>query len=451
MLRRLLLFLLFLLFLLPPFPYFALMSSYSRFIASRLVRSQSQGFTRTIIGIATAAVTASLAVMIVSMAMITGFKKEISQKVFGFWGHINISDIRANDSYEALPVKIDTALINALQDIAGVTLEFNEAEGGGIIESKGGVRHVQAVAQIPAIITTKNEMEGIIIKGVGPDYDWNTMKGFLQDGAIFDPNDTTDASPVVISEYTSKRLQVKPGDKFILHFLKFDAQIQRRYTVAGIYKTGLEDYDKKYAFAPLGEVQKILGWSPDQVGAIEVFVDDVDDAPVINEYIYLEELPSHLYSETIRQRFPNIFEWLDLQDINEVVILGLTLIVAIINMISALLILILERTSMIGILKALGSRNWGIQKIFLYHAAWIIIKGLLFGNLIGLGLCWIQDRYKIITLDEADYYLSYAPVDVHLSHVLLLNAGTVLLTLLFLILPSMLVMRIKPVSAIQFK
>ncbi len=417
----------------------------------RLARSRGMGFTRTIIGMAVAAIAASLAVMIVSMAMISGFKKEISQKVFGFWGHINISDIRANDSYEALPIFLDTALMDSIRNIAGVSLDFGSMDASENMESKGGVRHVQAVAQIPAIITTKNEMEGIIIKGVGVDYDWNMMRNFLIAGKEFDLRDTASASPVVISEYTSKRLQVAPGDRFILHFLKNDSQVQRRYTVAGIYKTGLEDYDKKYAFAPLGEVQTILGWASDQVGSIEIFVDDVDDAPLINEYIYLEELPVQLYSETIRQRFPNIFEWLDLQDINEVVILGLTLIVAIINMISALLILILERTSMIGILKALGSRNWGIQKIFLYHAVWIIVKGLLFGNLIGLGICWLQYKYKIITLDEADYYLSYAPVDIHLSHVILLNAGTVLLTLLFLVIPSMLVMRIKPVAAIQFK
>ena len=427
------------------------MSSFSRFIALRLARSGGLGFTRTIIAIAIAAVTASLTVMIVSMAMITGFKKEISQKVFGFWGHINITDIRATASYEALPIQIDTALMQSLRSIRGVVLDYGTPDAPREIASEGGVRHVQAVSHIPAIITTKEEMEGIILKGVGEDYDWNMMRTFLTEGEFFDPGDTSSAAPLIISEYTSNRLQVRPGDKFILHFLKNDLQVQRRYTVAGIYKTGLEDYDKKYAFAALGEVQHLLGWSSDQVGAIEIFVENVDDAAVINEYIYLEELPAQLYSETIRQRFPNIFEWLDLQDINEVVILSLTLIVAIINMISALLILILERTPMIGILKALGGRNWSIQKIFLYQAAWIILQGLFFGNLLGLGLCWLQDKYRLITLDEADYYLSYAPVEVQLPHIVLLNAGTILITLVFLLLPSMLVLRIKPVAAIQFK
>lgn len=424
---------------------------YSRFIAIRIAQSGGLGFTRTIIGIAIAAIAASLAVMIVSVAMISGFKKEISQKVFGFWGHLNITDLRATGSYESLPFKRDQALIDSIAGIHGVTLDYSAEGIARKFISKGGVRHVQAVAHVPAIIATKDEMEGIILKGIGPDYDWQVMERFLSGGVAFDPLDTAATAPVILSEYTARRLEVVPGDRFILHFLRQDRQAQRRFTVAGTYKTGLEDYDKKYAFAPLHKVQEILGWTEDQVGAIEIFVEHVDDAPLINEYIYLEELPAYLYSETIRQRFPNIFEWLDLQDINEKVILGLTLIVAIINMISALLILILERVSMIGILKALGSRSWEIQKIFLYHAAWIILQGLCFGNLLGLGLCWVQHKYRVITLNEADYYLSYAPVDVQWLSVLLLNAGTITITLFFLIIPSMLVMRIKPVAAIQFR
>ncbi len=427
------------------------MVSFSRFIAVRVAASSGIGFTRTIIRIAIGAVAASLAVMLVSVAMIRGFKKEISQKVFGFWGHINITDIRGNDSYEALPIARDEALMDSLRDIGQVTLDYTASPGGAVEKSRGGVRHVQAVAHIPAIITTKDEMEGIILKGVGSDFDWDIMRKFLVRGRVFNPDDSADAASVIISEYTSRRLEVDTGDRFILHFLKDDVQIQRRYTVAGIYKTGLEDYDKKYAFVPLQEVQTLLGWTPEQVGAIEVFVDDVEDAALINKYIYLQMLPATLFAQTIRERFPNIFEWLDLQDINEIVILGLTLIVAMINMVSALLILILERTEMIGILKALGSRNWGIQKIFLYHAAWIITQGLIIGNLLGLGICGIQDRYKLITLNETNYYLSYAPIDIRWAEVLALNIGTIAIILLFLFIPSLLVMRIKPMAAIRFK
>lgn len=421
--------------------------SFPRFIAFRLSRSQQRNFTRTIIRIATAAMAVSLAVMIVTTAMVTGFKKEISAKVLGFWGDIHISDIRSDQSYEALPITLDSALMASISDIAQVELDLG-SYGEVTVRSKGGVRHVQGVAQIPAIINTQDEMEGIIIKGIGTDYDWSSIEKYIVAGQTF--KDSMDEAKVLLSSYTADRLQVVPGDRFILHFVKEDKQVQRRFTVSGIYRTGV-DYDQKFVLAPLSQVQQLLGWDADQVGAIEIFVEHFDDARLISEYLYLEELPSELYSETIRQRNPMIFEWLDLQDINQIVIIGLTIIVAVINMISVLLILILERTRMIGILKALGSSAWRIQKIFLYHAALIILWGLLYGNMLGLGLCLIQKHYKVIKLNEVDYFLSYAPINLNVWHILGLNAGTITLTLLFLVIPSLLVTRIDPVKTIQFR
>lgn len=421
--------------------------SFPRFIALRLSRSQQRNFTRTIIRIAIAAMAVSLAVMIVTTAMVTGFKKEISAKVLGFWGDIHISDIRSDQSYEALPITRDSALMASLADIAQVELDLG-SYGEVTVRSKGGVRHVQGVAQMPAIINTQDEMEGIIIKGIGADFDWSSIEKYIVAGQTF--KDSLDEAKVLLSSYTADRLQVVPGDRFILHFVKEDKQVQRRFTVSGIYSTGV-DYDQKFVLAPLSQVQQLLGWDADQVGAIEIFVEHVDDARLISEYLYLEELPSELYSETIRQRNPMIFEWLDLQDINQIVIIGLTIIVAVINMISVLLILILERTRMIGILKALGSSAWRIQKIFLYHAALIILWGLLYGNMLGLGLCLIQKHYKVIKLNEVDYFLSYAPINLNVWHILALNAGTITLTLLFLVLPSLLVTRIDPVKTIQFR
>lgn len=421
--------------------------SFARFIAFRLASTRRKSFTRTIIRIATAAVAVSLVVMIVSTAMVTGFKKEISEKVFGFWGHIHVSDIRSDESYEALPITIDTALINSIMDIAQVTIEYDD-QGKLTRQSRGGVQHVQAVAQIPAIIRTTEEMEGIIIKGIGADYNWEMLDAFLVEGSAF--RDSLDQPLILISHYTANRLQVGPGDRFILHFIQGERQVQRRFTVSGIYKTGV-DYDQKYALAPISQVRKLLGWSDDQCGALEIFVENVDDATLINHYIYLEELPSDLFSETIRTRNPMIFEWLDLQDVNQVVIIGLTMIVAIINMISVLLILILDRTRMIGTLKALGASAWGIQKIFLYHAAIIIGWGLMIGNIIGVALCLIQKQYRIITLNEADYFISYAPINLSLWHIIGLNTGAITVTLLFLLIPSLLITRIDPVKTIQFK
>ena len=193
-----------------------------------------------------------------------------------------------------------------------------------------------------------------------------------------------------------------------------------------------------------------MGWQPNQVGGIEVFVDNLDDLDIVSDYIYYEHLPPSIYSETIRQKYSSIFDWLELQNINELVILGLMIIVAIINMITALLILILDRTKMIGTLKALGASDWTVRKIFLYYAAYIVLWGMLFGNMLGLALCWIQKTYGIIELDEANYYISVAPIDVQLSSLILINVVCFVVTLIFLVLPTYLVTRITPMKALRF-
>ena len=421
----------------------------SRFIANRLTGAQYKSFTRTIIRLATGTMALSLAVMIVTLAMVRGFKKEISDKVFGLWGHISVTDIRASESYEALPIYRDTALMHSIGNIARVELEYGDSGQHQAI-SQGGVRHVQAVAQIPAMISTKSQMEGVILRGIGADYDWQTMQRFVVDGAAFDPVDTAGSRKLLVSEHTADRLELLPGSLLIMDVIRNERQIRRRFEVSGIYRTGLEEYDEKFAFAPITEVQDLLGWEADQVGSYEIFVENVSDAEIINEFVYVEELPSELYSETIRQKFPNIFEWLELQDINQYVILSLTLIVAVMNMISVLLILILERTRMIGVLKALGSTHWKIQKIFLYHAVSIMAKGLLIGNVVGLAICLVQQKYHIITLNESDYYLAYAPVDISIAHVIFVNIGSILVTILFLLIPSRLITRIHPVKTIRF-
>jgi len=228
-------------------------------------------------------------------------------------------------------------------------------------------------------------------------------------------------------------------------------QLERRFTVEGIYRTGLEEYDRQFALVDIRKIQQVLGWKENQVSGFEVFVDNIDDLDAFTNYIYFEEITNDLYAESIKEKMRAIFEWLDLQDVNEWVILGLMLVVAIINMVTALLILILERTNMIGTLKSLGAANWSIRWVFLYYAGYIILVGLFWGNLIGLGLCWLQATFGFITLDEANYYLAVAPIKINWWSVLLLNGGTLVVTLLFLIVPSYLVSRIDPVKAIRFK
>ncbi|MDO8365177.1 MAG: FtsX-like permease family protein, partial [Saprospiraceae bacterium] len=263
--------------------------------------------------------------------------------------------------------------------------------------------------------------------------------------------DTAFSREIIISRQTADRLQVGVGDKFIVHFVKERDQTRRMFQICGIYKTGLEEYDRKFALCDIRQVQNLLGWEENQVAGFELWLDDLSDLELYNHYIYQEVLPDDLLSVSIRDKFPSIFEWLELQDYNEIVILVLMLAVAIINMITALLVLVLERSTMIGILKALGAENRRIRSVFLYHAAVITLNGMFWGNLIGLGFCWLQNRFHLIRLNEADYYLSYAPVRVEWFTVLGINLGTLTITLVFLLLPSLVVSGIAPVRAIRFK
>ncbi len=426
------------------------------FIARKVAGAGQKSFSRLIIRIAVVAVALSVAVMIVSSSLISGFKKEISSKVFGFWGHIHISDAEISTAFlELSPIYRTQPFYPSLDTVRRVRYLEQRSFFGYTVErevyTKGGIRHIQAFALKPGIIKAKNEIEGIILKGVGSDFDWSFMERYLVEGGRLEFQDSIPSPEIIISRQTADRLRVGVGDRFIVHFVEKGEQLKRRFAVKGIYKTGLEEYDKVFALADIRQVQQLLGWTEEQVGGFEVFVEDLKDLGPIADYIYYEQIPNELYAETIREKLPEIFEWLELQDINEIVILVMMIIVALINMITALLILILERTNMIGTLKALGAADWSIRKIFLYYAAYIVVLGLFWGNLVGIGLCLLQKHFHFIQLDEANYYLSEAPVDIQLWTVLGLNLGTLAITLIFLVIPSYLVARISPVKAIRFQ
>lgn len=427
------------------------------FIARKVAVSGQQSFSRLIIRIAILAVALSITVMIVATALIHGFKNEISSKIFGFWGHIHIMDTGVTHSLEAVPIDTDQTFYPSLDTIRKVTYLDNPTILGYPIEDQlveketyGGIKHIQVFANVPGVIKTKKQIEGIILKGIGKDYLWEYMDDYLIKGDRIELADTISRN-IIISEQTANRLFLEVGDRMVIHFIKEDQQIRKRLEVQGIYKTGLEEYDQKFAIVDIRLIQDLYDWAPTEVGGFEVFLEDIRDIEPLNEHIYMEEVPNDLFSQTIRDKFPSIFEWLGLQDINEVVILSLMLIVSIINMITALLILILERTNMIGTLKALGTTNWDIQKIFLYYAGYIVCVGLFFGNLIGLSICIFQEQFEFIRLSEKDYYLSVAPIEIDWWSILFLNVGTLVVTLVFLILPSYLVTRITPVKAIRFK
>jgi lipoprotein-releasing system permease protein len=431
--------------------------NFSWFIARKVALSGEQSFARLIIRIAVVAVALSVAVMIATNALVAGFKKEISTKIFGFWGHIHITDTDISTSLlEAYPIKINQPFYPFPAAIAErrygerVPHEFLGWEWEQLQTTKGWISHIQVFAVKPGIIKAKSQIEGILLKGVGKDFNWQFMRQYLQEGDTLQLKDTAMSSQILISRQTADRLRVGVGDDFIVHFVQGGNQLKRRFAVAGIYKTGLEEYDKVFALVDIRQIQRLLGWQADEVGGFEVFIDDIDDLNLINNYLYYNKLPNDLFSETVRTKFPEIFEWLDLQDINEVVILSLMVIVALINMITALMILILERTNMIGTLKALGTSNWSIRRIFLIYAGYIVVVGLFWGNLIGIGLCVLQEQFELIQLSEENYYLSVAPVELQFWSILLINVGTLVVTLLFLIVPSYLVTRISPIKAIRF-
>ncbi len=420
------------------------------FIARRIAFAGGHNFSRIIIRIATIAVALSVAVMIAATALIAGFKSEISNKIFEFWGHIHISDTGYSLSFEPIPIERNQPFYPVLAQTKTISPELAKEIGLPRVP-RAGIRHIQAYAVNAGIIRTKTAMEGILLKGVGTDFDWGNLQPYLLEGRPLNLNDTAPSRDIIISRQTADRLQVGVGDKFIVHFVKDQVQLKRLFQVCGIYKTGLEEYDRKFAICDIRQVQNLLGWTETQVAGFEVWCEDLRDLDLYNQYINEEVVGNELVTVSIRDKFPAIFQWLELQDYNEVVILALMLVVAIMNMITALLVLVLERTTMIGILKALGEQNGGIRQIFLYHAAVITLTGMFWGNLLGLGFCFLQDKFHLIRLNEADYYLSYAPVKIQWLPVIGVNVGTLVVTLLFLLLPSFVVARISPVRAIRFQ
>jgi lipoprotein-releasing system permease protein len=415
------------------------------YIAQRIAASGQKSFARLIVTIATTAVALSIAVMLIATSMTRGFKSEITNKMFGFWGHIHITSVQQTTSFEPAPIGATPVFMQQLKTLKNI--EYTE--GGKTKTTKGGVHHIQSYATKAGIIKTKDNFEGIVLKGVGSDYNWDFVEKNLMEGRKINNCDT--CRDILISKSTADRLKLKTGNKFVVHFVQDNKQEKRLFQICGIYKTGIEEYDKRFALVDIHFVQELLGWSSNQVAGFEVFVDYMQDLKPISNHIYSELITNDLTSQTVREEQPAIFDWLDLQDTNEYVILGLMLLVSIINMVTALLILILERTNMVGTLKALGTTNWGVQQIFLYYGIIIIGAGLLIGNAFGLGLAWLEQRFHFIKLPEADYYLSYAPIHFDWRVIAVLNIGTLLITSLFLILPTFLITSISPIKAIRFK
>ncbi len=374
--------------------------------------------------------------MLIAIATGQGLKEKIREKVSAFNGHVQIYNYDNNNSeVSVVPVSLE-------QDFYP---EFKSVEG---------ISHIQAVASKGGIIRTEETFEGIIAKGVGEDYNWDVFKEYLVDGQLPDYTGKLN-DEVLLSRRMASRLRFKVGDSFFAFFLKDgDASKtpnQRRFKITGIYDSGFEEIDSKYIFVDIRHIQRMNKWTENQVGNFEIFLDSFDDIDAKASEIYGKTL-SNLDTQTITSKYFKIFEWIGLFDFNIALIIGIMIIVGGINMITALLVLILERTQMIGILKALGSPNWSIRKVFLYNAAYLIAVGLFWGNAIGLILLWLQQKFMIFKFpNPEEYYIEYIPVSIDLPTILILNLGVLILCLLMLLLPSYAITRITPVKAIQFE
>jgi len=408
------------------------------FIAKRIHFQQGKkNVSRPAVRIATIGIALGLAVMLISVAVVIGFKNEIRNKTIGFGGHIQITNFDNNNTYETNPIKVDKALIKRITAIDGVT-------------------HVQRFATKPGIIKTATEFQGIVIKGIDAGFNWNFFKSNLVEGKILEISGSTLSNQVVISKYLANLLGLKLGDSFYTYFIQEQIRA-RKFKIVGIYSTNFIEYDKLFILADMRQVQTLNDWSPESFSGLEVQINDFNRIDEVGDMVYdatankFNKDGNSYTTQTIKQLNPQIFSWLSLLDMNVWVILILMLAVAGFNMISGLLILILERTNMIGILKSMGATNWSVRKIFLYHSVFLIGKGMLWGNVIGLSLCAIQYFTGVIPLDPQAYYVATVPICFNWLYILLLNVGTLIASLLMMIGPSYLITKISPAKIIRYE
>ena len=411
------------------------------FISRRLFfdKANKKLLSQRIIRIALAGIALGLTVMIVSVAVVTGFKKEIRNKVIGFGSHIQIINYDSNSSYETSPVSEDQPF---LADVKALP----------------GVKRLQPYATKPGMIKTDEYIQGIVLKGVDENYDWQFFRKHLVEGEVPAVNDSARVNQVLLSEQVAKLLRLKLNDRIIMYFITGDEKFPRirQMEVSGIYRTGFEEFDQLFILGDLKQIQRLNDWRHDQITGFEVITTDFFDIDNIEQNIrniiisYREENAEILRTQSITRVYPQIFDWLSILDMNVWIILILMVVVAAFNMVSGLLVLILERSTMIGVLKAMGSPNWSIRKVFVYLSVFLTGRGLLWGNAIGVAIVLLQMAFHIIQLNPESYYVDYVPMNFSLTHLLLLNLGTIVITSLILIIPSWFISKISPDKVIRF-
>ncbi|WP_372932775.1 ABC transporter permease [Mariniphaga sediminis] len=411
------------------------------FISRRLFfeKGDKKFLSQKIIRIALVGIALGLAVMIVSVAVVTGFKREIRNKVIGFGSHIQVVNFDSNNSYETLPVSKKQSFLEELKTIYGV-------------------KNVQTFATKPGMIKTDEYIQGIVFKGADAGYDWTFFRNNLVEGELPAINDSVRSDEILLSGQVAKLLDVSVGDRVVLYFINEDENNPRmlQLSVCGLYNTSLEEFDNLFVLGDLQQVQRLNNWRSDQISGFEVTIADFNRIDAIEQEVrnavldYSIENDAILRTTNITREYPQIFDWLSILDMNVWVILFLMALVAGFNMISGLLVLILERSKMIGVLKALGSPNWSIRKVFLYLSAFLTSRGMLWGNAVGIAFIVIQHFGGLFKLNPATYYVDVVPVNFSLLHLLLLNIGTIVVTILMLVVPSYFVSKISPERTIRF-
>lgn len=387
-----------------------------------------------IIKIATVAIALGVIVMLIAFGTGLGLQNKIRDKIAAFNGHVVIQGFSSNESKENLnPIKKNQDFYPDFKSIPNVS-------------------HIQATATKWGVIRTETDFDGVALKGVDSLYQWGFLKEFLVEGRLPDFKQRT-SNEILISDYLAKRLKFELGDKVIMYFMRKNTENKLPrplgLEIVGVYSSGFQDFDKTFVIGDIRQVQRLNQWSENEIGQFEVFTDDFNNIESFSQEIY-QNIGSFLNSESIINLYPAIFDWLNLFDFNIIIILWIMILVAGINMITALLVLILERRQMIGVFKALGASNWTIRKIFLYNTLFLILKGLFYGNLIGLSILFLQKYFEIIPLDPSSYYVTSVPIEINLTYILAVNIGTVILCMLMLVVPSLIISKITPVKALKF-
>lgn len=407
----------------------------ARYIAQRIQKTKTTSFTSTVTKIGVSSIAIGLAVMIISFSILIGFKQTIREKLFSLSSHIQVSKITLNQSFEETPMPIKTKFYANYR-------------------KNPQIRQVQAVANKPGLLKASEEHVGIVIKGVGKDYDWVSFSENLIEGRKINYSDTTGqqptyASEIIISKQIATQLKIKLNDGVMIYFIQNPPRI-RKVKVVGIYETGLEEFDKSFILGDLSLIQKMNNWDSETAGHYEIFLNNFDDLDTASKQIF-DDIDQDEQLLKVTEMFPALFDWLNLMDRNIVVIIALILVVASFNMISVLLVMMMERTPMIGLLKALGSDDMKIRRIFIYNGLSIIIRGMIYGNIIGISFCFLQQTFRIIPLDAESYYMNYVPIIFNWGIILVLNLVTILLVLAVITIPTFIVSRMKLVDSLKFK